>query len=680
MTHKIDAMIAELDIDKLRSVVHTGEIEPRPYQWLVYEKTAEVIRKFGKDPKPSFVTASVGAGKTIMIAMIARRFQDMGWEGLVIARQPEIIEQDAEELWNLSVKNSLFSAALGRKSTAYPLIAGTEGTIINGLFDKEIKGKGIKFISNYSLRGEACFKFDKKNHKSAFASLVDNLYDKKVLAMLSDFTPRYILVDECHQVNWQDIVSDHPDTQYGVIMTELNRRCKEKYGHDVIVIGYTGSPFRGTDSIKGQYWKHEIVNISTKYLVDLGYLVPTIFGMPDIDDLQYDLHEFESSGVDGVQDFTDAQLKQMEKEILEQGTLTQKIMLKVMELTKNRLGVLITCAGKKHCKEAAKYLPEGSYSIVTEDMGMKARRKALKDAATGRKKYTLQIGCLTTGVNIPYWDTSVILRKIMSLTLLTQLLGRPMRLLKPDQIAAGLIKENHLCLDFTGTMFELGSLYEDPILEEAEAQRSKRSGEQVPCPKCGTMNSPYARRCIGRDDSSADGRCEEFFSYIRCGFDKHGIRIFDDGCGTKNDPTARYCRHCDHVLRDPNAALNERAYTDNEWADVVDFKVQLTKDGEGILYRYWINRCDGKEGWANEVFYPYGGATHMKNMFKAKAVFPHLDDKSMAGKILKCQNAKQFMMYAGLIKAPKRITHRINDKGRDIIHRKDFTGEQSEAA
>ena len=645
MTHKIDAMIAELDIDKLRSVVHTGEIEPRPYQWLVYEKTAEVIRKFGKDPKPSFVTASVGAGKTIMIAMIARRFQDMGWEGLVIARQGEIIEQDAEELWNLSVKNSLFSASLGRKSTAYPLIAGTEGTIINGLFDKKDES--------------------------------GNLLSK---GALSDFCPRYILIDECHQMNWEDVVSESPETQYGVIMTELNRRCKAKYGHDVIVIGYTGSPFRGTDSIKGAYWKHEIVNIDTKYLVDIGFLVPTIFGLHDIDDLHYDLSAFEASGSDGTQDFTSEQLKQMQKEILEQGTLTQKIMLKVMELTKNRNGVLITCAGKKHCQEAAKYLPEGSYAIVTEDMGQKARRKALKDAYTGKIKYVFQIGCLTTGVNIPLWDTSVILRKIMSLTLLVQLLGRGMRLLKKDQINAGYHKEDHLVLDFSGTMFELGQLYEDPILEEAEAQRSKRSGEQVPCPKCGTMNSPYARRCIGKDALSPDGRCEEFFSYIRCGFDKHGIRIFDDGCGTKNDPTARYCRHCDHVLRDPNAALNERAYTDNEWADVMDFKVQLTKDGEGILYRYWINRCDGKEGWANEVFYPYGGATHMKNMFKAKAVFPHLDDKSMAGKILKCQNAKQFMMYAGLIKAPKRITHRINDKGRDIIHRKDFTGEQSEAA
>lgn len=642
---KIDAMIAELDMDKLRASIHTGEIEPRPYQWLVYEKTAEVIRKFGKQPKPSYVTASVGAGKTIMIAMIARRFQDMGWEGLVIARQGEIIEQDAEELWNLSVKNSLFSASLGRKAYAYPLIAGTEGTIINSLFDKTAD---------------------------------DGTVTK---SLLSDFCPRYILVDECHQVNWQDIISEQPETQYGVIMNELNRRCKAKYGHEVIVIGYTGSPFRGVESIKGAYWKHEIVNISTKYLVDLGFLVPTIFGGQDIEDLQYDLHEFASSDVDGVQDFTDSQLKEMQEEILKQGTLTQKIMLKVMELTRDRLGVLITCAGKKHCKEAAKYLPEGSYSIVTEDMGKKARRKALKDAATGRKKYTLQIGCLTTGVNIPYWDTSVILRKIMSLTLLTQLLGRPMRLLKPDQIAAGMVKENHLCLDFTGTMFELGGLYEDPILEEAEAQRAKRSGEQVPCPKCQTMNSPYARRCIGKDSTSPDGRCEEFFSFIRCGFDKHGIRIFDDGCGTKNDPTARYCRQCDHVLRDPNAALNERAYTDKEWTDVKDFKVELTKDAEGILYRYLVVKADGKTGWASEVFYPFGGKPkHLRDMFKMKALLPHLEDKSMMKKMMDCHDAKTFMYYAGLIRAPKRITHRFNDKGRDIIHRKDFIGEQIEAA
>lgn len=641
---KIDAMIAELDMDKLRASIHTGEIEPRPYQWLVYEKTAEVIRKFGKQPKPSYVTASVGAGKTIMIAMIARRFQDMGWEGLVIARQGEIIEQDAEELWNLSVKNSLFSASLGRKAYAYPLIAGTEGTIINGLFDKTAEDGAV------------------------------------TKSLLSDFTPRYILVDECHQVNWQDIIAEHPETQYGIIMNELNRRCKAKYGHEVIVIGYTGSPFRGVESIKGAYWKHEIVNISTKYLVDLGFLVPTIFGGQDIEDLQYDLHEFASSDVDGVQDFTAEQLKQMENSILKQNEKLDKIMSSVISMTSGRNGVLITCAGKRHCRDVAKYLPEGSYSIVTEDMGQKARRKALKDAATGRKKYTLQIGCLTTGVNIPYWDTSVILRKIMSLTLLTQLLGRGMRLLKPDQIAAGLVKENHLCLDFTGTMFELGGLYEDPILEEAEAQRAKRSGEQVPCPKCQTMNSPYARRCIGKDATSPDGRCEEFFSFIRCGFDKHGIRIFDDGCGTKNDPTARYCRQCDHVLRDPNAALNERAYTDNEWTEVKDFKIELTKDEKGVVYRYFITKENGKDGWASEVFYPFGRQEkYLKNQFKIKGLLNHVSDRNMIDNLMNCHNAKAFMAFTGLIRAPKRITHRFNDKGRDIIHRKEF-GQKNELA
>ncbi|ANH50896.1 DNA helicase [Salmonella phage 64795_sal3] len=639
--HRIDKMISEIDINLLKSCLDTGDIEPRPYQWLIYKLTGDVIRHY---VGPSYVTASVGSGKSLMIAMIAKRFQEMGYSGMILSRQGEIVEQDAEELWALGVRNSLFSASLGRKSSTYPIICGSEGTVVNALFDKKDES------GNVIAKGA-----------------------------LSDFCPRFLLIDENHMVNDIDVVNNG-DTQYAVIINELMKRCKDKHGHELRIIGYTGSPFRGTTSIKGAFWKKEIINIDTKYMVENGFLVPTIFGLHDIDSLHYDLSDFHGSDVDGTQDFTAEQLKQMQKEILEQGTLTQKIMLKVMDLTKNRNGVLITCAGKKHCQEAAKYLPEGSYAIVTEDMGQKARRKALKDAYTGKIKYTFQIAALTTGVNIPLWDVSVILRKIMSLTLLVQLLGRGMRLLKKEQINAGYHKEDHLVLDFSGTMFELGQLYEDPILEEAEAQRSKRSGEQVPCPKCGTMNSPYARRCIGKDALSPDGRCEEFFSYIRCGFDKHEIRIFDDGCGTKNDPTARYCRHCDHVLRDPNAALNERAYTDNEWADVMDFKVQLTKDGEGILYRYWINRCDGKEGWANEFFYPYGGATHMKNMFKAKAIFPHLDDKSMAGKILKCQNAKQFMMYAGLIKAPKRITHRINDKGRDIIHRKDFAGEQSEAA
>lgn len=626
--HKIDKLISEIDIPSIQSTISTGEITPRDYQFLCYHLAAQEIRHYSG---PFYITASVGAGKTIMIAMIARRFSDMGYKGMVLARQSEIISQNAEECWNFGVKNSLFSAGLGRKSTAYPLLMGTEGTVVNSLFDAD----------------------DKKQP-------------------LSDFVPRYLIIDECHQVDWADVVGD-ATTQYGIIINTFMKRCKEVHGHELRIIGLTGSPFRGVESIKGSFWKKEVVSIDTKYMVDRGFLVPTIFGLHDADDLHYDLSNFHSSDEDGVQDFTFEQLKQMQKEILDQGTLTQKIMLKVMELTANRNGVLITCAGKKHCQEAAKYLPEGSYAIVTEDMGIKMRQKALKDAYQGRIKYVLQIAALTTGVNIPLWDTSVILRKIMSLTLLVQLLGRGMRLLKPEQIASGYRKDDHLVLDFTGTMFELGGLYEDPILEEAEAQRAKRSGEQVPCPKCQTMNSPYARRCIGKDATSPDGRCEEFFSFIRCGFDKHGIRIFDDGCGTKNDPTARYCRQCDHVLRDPNAALNERAYTDNEWTEVKDFKIELTKDENGVVYRYFITKENGNDGWANEVFYPFGRQEkYLKNQFKIKGLLNHVSDRNLIDNLMNCHSAKAFMAFTGLIRAPKRITHRFNDKGRDIIHRKEF--------
>lgn len=488
-----------------------------------------------------------------------------------------------------------------------------------------------------------------------------------------NFMANNIVAHNCHQVDWEDVVNEEPKSQYGIIFNELNARCRQKHGHDLIVIGYSGSPFRGTTSIKGAYWKKEIINIDTKYMVDRGYLVPTIFGLQDTDDMGYDLSEFHGSDVDGVQDFTAEQLKQMEKSILKQEEKLEKIMAKVIELTADRNGVLITCAGKRHCKDVAKYLPEGSYAIVTEEMGMKARRKALKDAYTGKIKYTLQIGCLTTGVNIPLWDTSLILRKIMSLTLLVQLLGRGMRLLKKEQIEAGFVKHDHLVLDFSGTMFELGALYDDPILEEAEVQRAKRSGEEVPCPKCATMNSPYARRCVGQDLTSPDGRCEEFFSYIECGKDKHGLTVFEGGCGTKNDPTARYCRHCDHVLRDPNASLNEKMYTDDEWTDVMDFKVDITENGEGVIYRYLVKKCDGKTGWVREAFYPFGDRPrHMQNMFKMKGVIPHITDRSMIGKMTKCHDAKSFMLFSGMIRAPKRITHRINDKGGDIIHRKEF--------
>lgn len=624
--HEIDKQIAELDLpsmrDKLPLVSNTGQvISPRDYQWLAYNNVGKELRK--KGCKPFIVTMTVGGGKTILMSMIAKRFLQMEKKGLLMARQAELIQQGAEALWSCGVENSVFSAGLNTKAVAYDIIAGTEKTLLNSI-NKQ----------------------------------------------LGTFAPDFVLMDECHMLNWEDMLEDNPTTVFAQLLKELQRRCRAVNGRELRIIGFTGSPFRGTTPIIGEFWDKQVCDISTDYLVDKGYLVPTIFGYIDKES-RYDLSDFHSDGEEGASEFTKEQLVAMQKEILSQGSMTQKIMLEVMARTKDRLGVLITCSGKKHCEEAAKYLPEGSYVIVTESMGMKARQQAIEDAKNARVKYVFQIGCLTTGVDCSYWDTSVLLRKIGSLTLLIQLLGRGMRLLKPFLEEQGMEKHDHLVLDYTDTMAELGELYHNPILEAADFARAKEEKELVPCPQCGTENSPRARRCIGEDKNSEDGRCEYFFSSKEC-----VDRVIDGigeikGCKALNDPCARECRKCGQQIYDPNAKLNERFYTDDDYVDVTGFSVELTKNQDGVLYRYQYE-SEGRTVRAHEVFMIGRKEPFLRNMWKVKGVIPHVNDPSMRGKFISAQNAKQVIAMKDFITGPVKITHRVNDKGGHIINRKVF--------
>lgn len=622
MFNDIDKQIAALDLDLIIKSANCGDLIPRDYQCLAYKLAGEAIRHYDG---PAFVTASVGAGKTIMMAMLAKRFQDMGMPGIVLARSAELVEQNAEALWMAGCKNSIFSASAGIKSAKYPVIVGSEKSIFNSL--------------NTSL---------------------------------SDFCPAYVLLDEAHMLNVDDIQAEHPDTQYAQILIELQRRCLAKNGKQLRVLGFTGSPFRGTKPILGTYWKKQICDIPSEYLVKRGFLVPTFFGYVD-DDVAYDLSAFRATGIDGTADFTLSQLEEMQKEIMSQGSKTQKIMLDVVARTKDRNGVLITCSGKKHCEEAARYLPKGSYVIVTETMGMKSRKAAIDAAKYGKVKYVFQIGCLTTGVDVSYWDTSVILRKIGSLTLLIQLLGRGMRLLKPFLSEAGIIKEDHLVLDYTDTMAELGEMYANPILEQAALARAKKNHDTKKCPSCGTENAPGARRCIGESASSPDGRCEYFWSSKVC-----EDRMIDGigkikGCGTMNDPSARNCRCCGEQIYDPNANLQNRPYTDNDYCEVKKFDVRLTSDGAGLLYEYHIE-TDGKPHVAREVFWPESTNQVAKNMWRTKGIFPHVKDPKIKSMLIGCKSAKKIIENKSFISAPVRITHRFNDKRRDVINRKEFNG------
>lgn len=597
----------------------TKDMVPRDYQIDAYHAAAAAIREYSG---PVFIEASVGAGKTMMMGMLLARAQQANMSAWVLARRGELVEQNAGTFWECGVKNSIYSASVGVKSTHYPVIVGSEGTI-----------------------------------------------SRAMAGHLKKQRPDILLIDECHEVDFTN-----PDCQYMQIINELLRR-----NHKLRIVGLTGSPYRGDAEITGRFWKKCVYRVRTEYLVGRGYLVPTIFGFGH-DDLQYDLHEFKLPDDDKHQDYSQKEMLAMQRKILEDGSATQRIMAEVVALTKDRNAVMITGAGRRHLEEIAKCLPDGSWAIITDRTGNTERRESLKAVSRGEIKYLLQIGCLTVGYDEPLIDTSVIMRKISSLTLLVQLLGRGMRLFKQKHLDMGRKKDDHLVLDYTDTLAEMMEIYQNPILESAQQQKAKRENELIECPKCGTENSKFARRCIGHDLVSIDGRCEFFWSASPC-----------PKCGTLNDKCARECRSCQYLIIDPNRNLTGKHYTDDDWREVRTMKLRATKSGDGLVVDYLLSIDPGAElqegaktrehagevcELATEVFYPNSDKQWAKAAWRNKFLTKHLHRAwwpRISGK-----HAGQIVKMAAMFDTPSHLTHRVNTEGKSIIHRKRFLSGRTE--
>lgn len=573
--------------------------------------------------EPAYHNMSVGAGKTINIGFMCQHVTNKGGKVLVLARQGELIQQNSDDAWSIGVKNSIFSASLNKFSTVFDCVMGTEGTVANHL-----------------------------------------------LNAFSQWVPSLVLIDECHHVDWQDVEAcvaamrtganfyDAEFGQYAKIIAHFMLKNPK-----LRIVGYTGSPYRGTDSIKGGFWKHQLSDVGTLRLISLGFLVPPVFGFGD-DEHHYNLEEFKPSGGEGAHDFTPKELAAMGRKLCKERTMTEQIMDLVQREAQNRLGVLITCASKKHCEQVAECLPAGTWGIVTDDTSTKARKTILDKAKAGELKYVIQISCLTTGVNVPRWDFLVILRRIGSLTLITQLVGRVLRHLKPEQQAAGLIKNDALVWDFTDTFESLGTVYDDPMLTQAMAQRSgDKRADMIECPKCSTLNSKHARRCSGIDLKNQ--RCDHFWQFREC-----------KACGAHNDTTAKECRECHAVLIDPNTKLLGKAYTDADFKPVLRFKASPGK-GDNIIVTYELDAeysDDGviKKEIAREFFSPFSTQPHIKNMWY-RWLMQHSPLPDKKNQIIRFRTAAEIAAAINQhAEAPTHITHRINDKGYSVINRKKF--------
>lgn len=607
-----------------------GSITPYKFQWELIQNIKSHIRKQLKGdikPTPAYINSFVASGKTIVAGAVANHCHSVGAKLLILARTGELVDQDQQEVWNMDSPCSIFSASLGRKSTHFSTVVGTEGTVANAL-------------------------------------------SKEFTAWI----PHVILIDEAHQVPWQDVI-DKGESCYSKIINHF-----QEINPKVCIIGMTGSPYRGIESIKGPFWKEELKPIiDRQFLVDNDFIVPTIFGYGH-DAVNYNLKKSTMNEA-GTKDFSNSQLEEMHNQM--DLTTTQLIMNEVVEKTRDRLCVLITCAGAKHCLEALKFLPDDECAVITDKTPAKLRQQILKDHKAGllnsrgtfRYKYIAQIGCLTTGVNLPLLDTSVLLRPVGSLTLLTQLLGRGMRLLKSEHEDAGYSKSDHLTLDYSGTMAAMHQQFNDPFLEDAVLSKTKEKDWDLECPTCQTMNSEHARRCIGPDsmNNQPDDRCGYFWSFRKCEDQLKNGLLVAKGCGIENDTAARECRNCHIQLIDPNAKLMNKSYDSGDWKPVNKMAVEVTgKNADGICITYWLDVFDenGKQEIARVMYWSISG--NGKRTWTSQFVRRHINGFPFQQKIL-TMNAKQVVGNKAFFDVPRSITHRINEKGHSVVHGLQFS-------
>lgn len=456
-----------------------------------YQKDAviKIQNKLTASPHPILVNASVGAGKSLIIATVLLDFERRGLRALCLTLNSTLIQQNTDTYKLQGGQASIYCAALKSKCCKNLIVFASPNSICQSIRNKqEISCKPFHLI----------------------------------------------IIDECHNVSPHD-----SNSMYMRIVNHYGSMAQTQQ-YDFHLIGLTGTPYRGkNESIVGetQLFKEETVTVKMPWLIKNNYLVRPQFGATHVDAIDFSHCHVENTGK--------FKHKDLELAIHKDERLTGRIMREVSSIVGERFirngfgGAFIFAATRQHCLECARSLPDGQWAIITGETPHDERREILYRATNKDIKYLINVNCLTTGIDIPHFDTVAWLRPTESLILYTQGIGRCLRLY------AG--KSCGLILDYAGNLERHGTI-DDELINEALKPTPENEKEYIiPCYTCNTLNTLHARRCIGVIN---DSRCDHYFQFKECA-----------QCGIKNDITSRQCRQCLTELIDPNARLKEKTQT-----------------------------------------------------------------------------------------------------------------------
>ena len=487
----------------------------RPYQQTAVDKTIEWIKK---TTLPCLVEMSVGAGKSLYLAEVARIIHGMsGKRILCLAPRSELVVQNHSKYKLLGLEASIYSASAGQKSLRHPVVFATPMT-----FKKVAHRLGAEFAA--------------------------------------------VLIDECEGTT--------------PVIREIIDEMK-KGSQNLRVIGTTGTPFT-TDGgyvyredehgialhenlARDPYYAKKLYTVSTRQLLDAGYLTPAVVG--DTGRESYDALSLEPNRGGKFKP------EDVDKVFVGHGRKTAAIVADAMDRMRDRKSIVFFAATIKHAEEIYASLHPDIAAVVHG--GTKDRAEILAKFGRGELRALINVNVLTVGWDCPRVDGIVLMRATESARLLAQIIGRGLRLFEG--------KYDVLLLDYAKN-FERHAEDGDIFNPSIKAAYQGTGGEplECSCETCGRINLFTARKNEDNFDIDENGyyvdstgerimvecgdefkpmpahwgrRCNHYD--MRSGERCNGRWTFKSCpvCEADNDIAARYCHSCKAEIVNPNEKL-----------------------------------------------------------------------------------------------------------------------------
>lgn len=477
-----------------------------------------------KSLAPACIEAATGAGKSHMIAEIARLIHaQTGKRVLCLAPSAELVVQNHGKFLASGHRASMFSASAGAKELRYSVVFGSPLTV--------------------------------KNRISAFQRAGNDGY-------------ALVVVDECHGMTptVKDIISAMRDGNPNLRVLGLTA-TPYRLGDGWIFREHADGLMNGEDVARAPYFAKCVYTVGARDLIDQGFLTKPVIG--GINATGYDTAglalnsrgQFDADAVD--------------RAYHGHGRKTAAVVADVVTQAHDRKGVMFFAATVQHAREVLASLPPELSAIVTAETPKGERDSLIRRFKARDLKYIVNVSVLTTGFDAPHVDVIAILRKTESVGLLQQIIGRGLR------VSHG--KKDVLILDYTTN---LDDHCPDGDLFAPVVRAGKGGGDgglvKAVCPVCNYANgfaanpqylgfthddAGYAIDLDGRQIMSDYGPTPVHFGRRCLGMTQTGKRGEYERCGYRwtskecphcladNDIAARYCHACKGEIVDPNDRL-----------------------------------------------------------------------------------------------------------------------------